>query len=234
MNSAHHLLKSGLGYQIEDEIIIINETEGLRANNKKFSKFYNSIANIYDLGSRLYFGFFGGEKKARREFLEQLDIHPHDKVLEVSVGTGINIQLLPTQANYYGLDISHEMLRKCHSNLQKLQRNALLFQAEAENLPFTDGAFDCVFHVGGMNYFANKKRAIAEMIRVAKSGSYITIVDETDKFFATFKWIPLLSNFFKTGEATQPPIQLLPKNVKNVSLTSVVDGNYWRLTFQKV
>lgn len=234
MKSIEHLLKSGLSYRIEDEIIVVKETQSLQADNKKFSNFYNIIANIYDLGSRLYFGFFGGEKKARGEFLEHLNVNPHDNVLEISVGTGINIQLLPTEANYYGLDISHEMLRKCRRNLQKSQRNALLFQAEAENLPFRDGVFGCVFHVGGMNYFANKKRAIDEMIRVAKSGSYITIVDETDKFFTTFSWIPLLNNFFKTGDATQPPTHLLPKNIKNMSLTTVVNGNYWRLSFQKM
>lgn len=227
-------LKSGLSYRIEDEIIIINETEELLVQNKKYSKFYNIIASLYDLSSQLYFGFFGGEKNARNEFLEPLVIRPHDKVLEVSVGTGINIQLLPTQANYYGIDISHEMLRKCRKNLHRSQRTALLFQAEAENLPFRDDLFDCVFHVGGMNYFANKKRAIEEMMRVAKSGSYITIVDETDKFFTNFSWIPLLNNFFKTGAATQPPTHLLPKNVKNVSLNTVVNGNYWRLTFQKM
>ncbi len=42
-------------------------------------------------------------------------------------------------------------------------------------------AFDCVFHVGGINFFTDKVRAIKEMIWVAKPGTKIVIVDETER-----------------------------------------------------
>jgi len=40
----------------------------------------------------------------------------------------------------------------------------------------------CVFHVGGINFFSDKARAIREMLRVAKPGSKIIIADETSDF----------------------------------------------------
>ena len=59
--------------------------------------------------------------------------------------------------------------------------SALPERPEAERLPFKVESFDCVFHVGGINFFTDKARAIKEMIWVAKSGTKIVIVDETER-----------------------------------------------------
>jgi len=48
-------------------------------------------------------------------------------------------------------------------------------------LLFVDGIFDVVFRVGGINFFNDKARAIAEMIRVARPGTKIVIVDESGR-----------------------------------------------------
>ena len=233
MKFVDDFLKPGLKYRVENEIAIFNETQFLQTNNRKFSSFYNLIAGIYDLGSWIYYWFHGGENQVRKSFLDQLVINPGDNVLEVSIGTGINLQMLPKNASYFGIDISYGMLKQCQKKLRHANIEAVLFQAEAENLPFRDGVFDCVFHVGGINYFNNKQKAITEMIRVAKPGSIITLVDETDTFFETFSWIPFLKKIFPTGTATQPPLDLLPKSMKKVSIDKIVHGNYWRLSFQK-
>lgn len=51
----------------------------------------------------------------------------------------------------------------------------------AEKLPYKNEVFDTVFHLGVFNLFSNKKPALEEMIRVAKSGTHIVIADETQK-----------------------------------------------------
>ena len=56
-----------------------------------------------------------------------------------------------------------------------------LFEGEAEHLPFRSESFDCVFHVGGINFFNDKGRALRELVRVAKPGVKIVVVDETEK-----------------------------------------------------
>lgn len=45
--------------------------------------------------------------------------------------------------------------------------------------------FDVVFHVGGINFFNDKQKAINEMLRVAKPSTKIMIADETTDFDLT-------------------------------------------------
>ena len=91
---------------------LLNDEE-LAGNNKKYGDFYDRIAWFYNLSSRIYLFFkFGGEGKARSEFLGELDIKDGDKVLEVSIGTGDNLPYLNRNAEYYGIDISKGMLKR--------------------------------------------------------------------------------------------------------------------------
>ena len=53
-----------------------------------------------------------------------------------------------------------------------------LLMADAHALPFADHVFDRVFHVGGIAAFGDPARAIREMVRVARPGTPITVVDE--------------------------------------------------------
>ena len=44
--------------------------------------------------------------------------------------------------------------------------------------------------VGGINAFNDPARAIYELIRVAKAGAKIVVVDETAKPMESFAWMP--------------------------------------------
>jgi ubiquinone/menaquinone biosynthesis C-methylase UbiE len=102
--------------------------------------------------------------------------------------------------------ISWGMLKRCRKRLAKWKRTAELFQGEAERLPFRDGIFDVVFHVGGINFFNDKARAIAEMIRVAKPGTKVVIVDETEKSLKkSTKRPPDTKVFSETRERSSMP-----------------------------
>jgi ubiquinone/menaquinone biosynthesis C-methylase UbiE len=65
--------------------------------------------------------------------------------------------------------------------LKRWKINGTLVHCEGENLPFADNSFDVVFHCGGINFFNDKQKAILEMIRVAKPGTKLQIVDETER-----------------------------------------------------
>ena len=56
--------------------------------------------------------------------------------------------------------------------------HADLFLGFAEQLPFEGDTFDVVFHTGSINVFEDRRRAIEEMVRVAKPGTRIVISDE--------------------------------------------------------
>ena len=64
---------------------------------------YDKIACLYNFVERI----FAGNKylQMRRDLLSRLKIKPNDRVLETSIGTGVNVFLMDRNARYYGLDI---------------------------------------------------------------------------------------------------------------------------------
>lgn len=105
-------------------------------------------------------------------------------VLYVSIGTGRDLEFIPayidrSRISFFGADISSEMLKKCRNKFEG-KLNISLVHCCAEDLRFKDNMFDIVFHVGGINFFNDKQKAVNEMIRTAKNGSKLLIADETN------------------------------------------------------
>ncbi len=223
---------TGRIYPIRDGIpLFVSTVTGL---NLKYQTFYDRIAPGYDLAERFY-RWIKRKPSYRLEYLSELEIKPKARVLEVSVGTGANLRYLPEDIDFYGLDLSWGMLRKCQRNLIRWKREAHLFQGEAERLPFKVEAFDCVFHVGGINFFSDKVRAIKEMIWVARSGTKIVIVDETEKAVReNYQKTPIVRKSFEPGtEKVRSPIDLVPEEMKDVTAREICDGKLYCLTFRK-
>lgn len=232
--AGHNLRNTATGriYPIRDQIPLFVST--VTGPNLKYQVLYDRIAPGYDLAERLYH-WFTRKPNYRHEFLSELELKPNARVLEVSVGTGANLRFLPVDIDFYGIDISWGMLHKCQLNLLKWRRKAHLFQAEAERLPFKVETFDCVFHAGGVNYFTDKARAIKEMIWVARSGSKIVIVDETERTVREkYQRNPLIRDSFPPGsEKVRCPIDLVPSDMKDVIAREICGGKLYCLTFRK-
>lgn len=82
-------------------------------------------------------------------------------MLEICVGTGTNLPLIAEKfpgVRIVGLDISRGMLGVCQRKIRGVVR-ADLVEGEAAHLPFADGAFDAVFHHGGIAEFGDKGRS---------------------------------------------------------------------------
>lgn len=202
--------------------------------NLKYQTLYDRIAPGYDLAERLYH-WITRKPSYRLEFINELELKPNASVLEVSIGTGANLRYMPMDIDFYGVDLSWGMLRKCQKNLVQWKRHAHLFQAEAERLPFKVETFDCVFHVGGINFFTDKTRAIKEMIWVAKSGTKIVIVDETERAIRqTYQRTPIVRKSFEPGtEKVRSPIDLVPREMKDIVSREICGGKLYCLTFRK-
>lgn len=210
------------------------ESSDINGDNKKYQQMYDKIAPFYNLSNKLYFWLkFGGEANYRRQFLDELEIREGDRVLEVSCGTGDNFPFLPAGVELHGLDISMGMLRACQRHLKKWELNASLYHASAEDLPFENAAFDVVYHVGGINFFNDKRKAIEEMIRVAKPGTKLILVDETEKLArGTYEKIPLIGSQFKHRSAIQAPVDLVPPAMRDVQVKEICDGLMYCLSFR--
>jgi ubiquinone/menaquinone biosynthesis C-methylase UbiE len=226
---------SGSAYKIETGIVKFIEDSKVQGNNKKYLEFYNKIAPFYNFANKLYFTFkFGGEENYRKEFLSELEIEDRNKVIEISVGTADNFPFLPKNIDLYGLDISFGMLKQAKKHMNKWNINAQLFQGTAESLPFRDESFDVVYHVGGINYFNNKGKAINEMIRIAKSGTKVVIVDETEKLVnGTYKKTPITRKYYDGDHDISAPIELIPGEMLDINYREVCKGLMYCLSFRK-
>ena len=225
-------------YPIMDGIPRFIQPEELTGYNRRFSRLYDLFSAFYRLFSRLAFACLGiREETARREILDRLE-PAGGRVLEVSIGPGVNLPYLVQRQDVrelYGLDISLGQLTNCQRFLRRRGWNADLFLGNAERLPFADDSFEAVFHIGGINFFNDKKAAIDEMIRVAKPGTRILISDETEKGAREYeRFIPGFKRSF-TGirHAVQVPLDLVPPEMQEKHVFEVWKGWFYCLEFRK-
>jgi ubiquinone/menaquinone biosynthesis C-methylase UbiE/uncharacterized protein YbaR (Trm112 family) len=226
---------SGERYPVRDGIPLLLDESKVSGFNRQYQGFYNRVAGGYD-GAIKLFAYLagGGEEHFRGEYLRELEIQDGDRVIEVSVGTGANLHYLPIKASYFGLDLSWGMLKKCQRNLKRWQLEAELVLGNAEDLPLRDDTFDTVFHVGGINAFNDRGKAICEMTRVARAGAKILIVDETAKLMESLAWMPGVRKWLQEhGERFSAPVELVPEGMREVNVMEIAKGNLYCLTFRK-
>jgi ubiquinone/menaquinone biosynthesis C-methylase UbiE len=208
----------------------------LEGMNRKYASIYDKFAAFYDLSQKIiYTVFYGGEKRKRMQFLRKLEVRDGETVLETSCGTGGNFHYLPKGAFYHGMDISAGMLAICLKNLNRWGRKAFLVRAEAENLPYKNGSFDVVFQYGGFNFFNDRKKALNEMIRVARPGARLMIADETEQVASASKGLPCIGNIYtnKGYGSIYAPVDMIPEEMENVKCDILFDGTIYCITFRK-
>jgi ubiquinone/menaquinone biosynthesis C-methylase UbiE len=225
---------SGRRFPLRSGIPIMLEDADSIGQNLRYQRLYDQFAGFYDLAIGLFALLRGGGlEKRRREYLDEMEIEPGARVLEVSVGTGMNLRFLPRMARYFGLDISWGMLRRCQKNLHRWGIDAFLVQGAAEHLPFVDGAFDAVLHMGGINFFNDKAQALREMVRVAKPGTKFVIVDETEQITRNFAKVPGAGAFYSEQHASAlAPVDFLPPGMRDVQVKTIAKGDLYCLTFR--
>ena len=206
--------------------------------NKRLAGMYDWFSWGYRAFSKVAFVFIGmAEKQGRREITDRLEPNG-GRVLEVSIGPGVNLPYLvgrPDVGEIFGLDISLGQLNRCREYIAHRGWDTQLQLGNAEQLPYQDNSFDGVFHVGGINFFNDKGKAIEEMIRVAKPGSRILISDEKEKAAKAYeRFIPgFMKNVGREREEVVAPLALIPPEMKNLRLFDVWKGWFYCIEFNK-
>jgi ubiquinone/menaquinone biosynthesis C-methylase UbiE len=118
----------------------------------------------------------GGERRARNEILRHLGNLSGTRLLEVAIGDGRNMPLIPRDCQVFGVDISRVLLEKCQHDYA--DRDTRLIVGEAESLPFADATFDNVLSLGAINHVNDPGKALREMARVTKPGGLVVVADE--------------------------------------------------------
>ena len=108
---------------------------------------------------------------------EWLGERAHGRVLEVAIGTGLNLPHYPTDAAITGIELSPAMLAIARERAKDLGRQVDLREGDAEHLPFDGASFDTVVCALSLCTIPNPAAAIREMKRVLIPGGTLLLVD---------------------------------------------------------
>lgn len=132
---------------------------------------FDAVSSVYDRGmqplERLIF------RRLRRRMFPLL----RGAVLELGIGTGVNLPLYEPEARVVGCDASGEML--AWAARRHPQAPVTLAQADAQRLPFTDGSFDVVTASLLFCSVADPVQGLAESRRVLRPGGRLVLLEHT-------------------------------------------------------
>lgn len=149
------------------------------------------------------------------QLCEALDIRSGQKVLDVAAGNG-NVTLAAARrwCDVVSTDYVPSLLEHGRQRAEAEGLRVAFQTADAEELPFADGAFDAVASTFGVMFTPDQDQAAAELLRVCKTQGKIGLANWTPNGF--------IGQLFKTLGKYLPP----PSGVKSPALW----GTHARIT----
>lgn len=137
------------------------------------------VAGVYDKLAKVYDIIFGPTlHPGRLRAIERMDIQSGERVLEVGVGTGINLSLYPKHCSVTGIDFSESMLEIARERAERKDiRNVRLLQMDAADLKFADNAFDIVYAPYLISVVPDPVQVAYEMRRVCRPGGRVILLN---------------------------------------------------------
>lgn len=135
-------------------------------------RIYDRFSSFYDLVFKPYLEF------GRPRAIELLAPETGSRVLEIGVGTGLYFEHYPSNVEVLGFDYSLGMLKEAKIKSRKLARCPVdLMQMDAQKMAFADNSFDYILAAYVMTVIPDPDKAIQELLRVAKPGGKVVLVN---------------------------------------------------------
>ncbi|WP_331753335.1 class I SAM-dependent methyltransferase (plasmid) [Streptomyces sp. NBC_00637] len=137
----------------------------------RLRRYWDRHARSYDRQMGFFDRHLFGD--SRRWICSQATGH----VLEIAIGTGLNLPLYPADTDLTGIEWSPAMLDIARRRAEQLGRAVELREADAQALPFPDASFDTVVSTLSLCAIPDERRAVAEMVRVLRPGGRLLLLD---------------------------------------------------------
>jgi len=139
---------------------------------RQVERAYELLAPIYDFVFDWIFA------PGRQAAIAHLDVRPNETVLEVGIGTGLNLPLYPPSCRLTGIDLSGEMLDKAVERAHKLAMPGVVLKVmDATSMDFADNEFDKALATYTISAVPDPVAVLREMRRVVKPGGIIVILN---------------------------------------------------------
>ncbi|MFO0705955.1 MAG: class I SAM-dependent methyltransferase [Nitrospira sp.] len=149
-----------------------SDTERLKARLKEIWS-----AGDYDRFSRYMEG-------GAREFYERLSLAPGTTLLDVGCGSGqLALMAARDGLNVTGVDLADNWVERAQARARGEDLRVRFQQADAEALPFEDGAFDVVVSLIGAMFAPRPDLVSRELLRVCVPGGTIAMANWTPSGF---------------------------------------------------
>lgn len=145
-------------------------------------KAWNAIATKYDRMTAPIEGWVLGP--SRRWLAERV----HGQVLEIGIGTGINLEYLPDSVGYTGTDVSPAMIALAQQRSERLGREVNLDVVDATSLPYAENSFDCVLSTYVLCCVPDEHAALAEALRVLRPGGSLLLANHIASDHRLIRW----------------------------------------------
>jgi ubiquinone/menaquinone biosynthesis C-methylase UbiE len=99
------------------------------------------------------------------------------RILEIGVGSGLNLPLYPSGSRVVGLDPSAKLLSMAREAMADRAQTIELIEGSAESIPFPDHEFDTVVTTWTMCSIPDLRKALAEVRRVLKKDGRLVFAE---------------------------------------------------------
>ncbi len=195
---------------------------------RQVQRAYELYAPVYDF---IFDWIFAPGRAAA---VRRLDLQRSDSLLEVGIGTGLNLPLYPPTCQLTGIDLSQEMLDKAVERVQGLAMpNVTLKVMDATSMDFGDNEFDKALATYTISAVPDPVAVLREMCRVVKPGGTIVILNHFRSERRVMGWLedlvaPVCTRLgWKSNLALKPLLAQIGLEPEIVAQVNMFDG--WRL-----